>query len=206
MDNLIRLKRSQVEPAAKILAKAFENDPLHITYFPDPTKRVKQNYHLMKFSLRYCMRYGEVYTTSPKLEGIALWQFEDPKEEEQDKSVSLFSNWLSFRLEVALGEAVEKVYSVYDYMLSTQYKLIPSPHWYFFIIGVDPNYQGKGYASRLIKPMLARINEKKLQCYLDTNIEKNVRRYQHFGFKVLKKYQIPGTNVINWSMLRVNPL
>jgi hypothetical protein len=184
MDKIFRLKRSQVEPAAKILAKAFENDPLHIAYFPDPTKRVKQNYHLMKFSIRYSLRFGEVYTTSPKLEGIALWQLEDPKEEQQDKPRSLFANWLSFRLVVALGQATEKVTSIYDCMISTQYELV---------------------ASSLIKPMLARIDKEQLQCYLDTNIEKNVGLYQHFGFKVLKKYQIPGTNVKNWSMLRENP-
>jgi len=202
MDNLIRLKRSQVEPAAIVLARAFENDPLHINYFPDPIKRVKQNYHLMKFSLRYFMKYGEVYITSPKLEGIALWQLEDPKKQQENKPRRLFADWLSFRLEIALGEAVEKVYSIYDYMISTQYELAPSLHWYFFIIGVDPNFEGKGYASRLIKPMLTRIDREQLPCYLDTNNENNVRIYQHFGFKVLKKYQIPESNVINWSMLR----
>ncbi|MFX1322167.1 MAG: GNAT family N-acetyltransferase [Promethearchaeota archaeon] len=206
MNNLFRLKRIQVEPAAKILAKAFENDPLHIAYFPDPIKIIKQNYHLMKFAIRYCLRYGKVYTTSPNLEGIALWRLIDPVEEQKDRLKRLFANWLSFRLAVALSESVEKIYSIYDYIISTQYELVPSLHWYFFIMGVHPNFQGKGCASSLIKPMLARIDKEQLQCYLDTNIEKNVALYQHFGFKVLKKYQIPGTNVINWSMLRKNPL
>jgi len=205
MDDLFPLKRNQVEPAAKVLARAFENDPLHIAYFPDPNIRVKQNYHLMKFSIRYCMRFGEVYTTSPKLEGIALWRLEDPKEEEKEKPRSLFANWLSFRLELALGEVLEKVSTIFEYIFSTHYELMPSPHLYFFILGVDPNFQGKGYASKLIRPMLARIGEDQLKCYLDTNNENNVGLYQHFGFKILKKYQIPGTNVINWSMLKENP-
>jgi ribosomal protein S18 acetylase RimI-like enzyme len=206
MDNLLQLKRNQVERAAKILARAFENDSLHIAYFPNSSLRVEFNYHLMKFSLRYCMRFGEVYTTSPNLEGFALWQFLKSKEEEENKPNNLFVNWLSFRLEIALGEAVEKVYSIYDCMISTQYELVPSPHWYFFIIGVDPQFQGKGYATRLIKPMLARIDDEHLGCYLDTNNENNVAIYQHFGFKVLKKYQIPGADVINWSMFRENRL
>ena len=64
MDNNFRFKRSQVEPAVRVLARAFENDPLQIAYFPDATKRVEQNYHLMINSIRYCMRYGEVYTIS----------------------------------------------------------------------------------------------------------------------------------------------
>ncbi|MCK5341794.1 MAG: GNAT family N-acetyltransferase [Candidatus Heimdallarchaeota archaeon] len=160
----------------------------------------------MKNSIRYCMRFGEVFTTSPKLEGIALWQLKDPREKRQDDPLSLFINWINFALAVALGEALERVQSFYGYTLSTHYELLPSLHWYFFIIGVDPNFQRKGFASRLITPMLARIDKEQLPCYLDTNNEKNVGIYQHFGFKVLKKYQIPGSNVMNWSMLREYPL
>ncbi|MFX0004503.1 MAG: GNAT family N-acetyltransferase [Candidatus Hodarchaeota archaeon] len=104
-----------------------------------------------------------------------------------------------------LGEVVEKVYAVYDYVISTQYALVPTPHWYLFIIGVDPDFQGKGYAAQLIKPMLTRIDKEQIGCYLDTNNEENVDFYQYFGFNVLKEYQIPGTNVLNWSMLRENP-
>ena len=206
MDSLFQLKRSQVKPAAKMLARAFENNPVCIAFFPDSNKRVKQNYHLMKNSIRYCMRFGEVYTTSPKLEGISLWQLEDSREEQQDKPISLSINWFNFVLAVALGKSLKKVHSLYDYVYKTHFTLLPSRHWYFSVIGVDPNFQGKGFASSLIKPMLARIDKEQLGCYLDTNNEKNVGLYQHFGFKVLKKYQIPGTNVINWSMLRENPL
>ncbi len=197
MENIFRLKRVQVEPAAKVLARAFENDPLHIAYFPDPNKRLKQNYHLMIFCIRFCMRFGEVYTTSPNLEGIVLWILVDPKVNQQENPGSLFANWINFRLVVALGKAMEKVEFIYEYTRSIHYKLIPSLHWAGFIIGVDPEFQGKGYASSLIRPMLARIDKDHLGCYLDTNKEKNVGLYQHFGFKVLKRYQIPGTNVIN---------
>ncbi|MFX0004502.1 MAG: hypothetical protein ACFE9C_13920 [Candidatus Hodarchaeota archaeon] len=72
MDDLFRLKRNQVDMAVKVLARAFENDPILMNYFPDSTNRLEQNFHLMKYCIRYCMRFGEVYTTSPKLEGIAL--------------------------------------------------------------------------------------------------------------------------------------
>lgn len=204
MGALFRLKRSQVKAAAKMLARAFENDPLHIAYFPDTTKRVQQIYHLMFHSIRYCMRYGEVYTTSSKLEGIALWQLVDPivEQDQEDKPTSLFANWLLFRLRVALGKALEKVFSLYDYMLSKQYEIVPSRHWYFIVLGVDPKFHGQGFGSRLITPMLARVDKEQLPCYLDTNNEKNIRLYEYFGFKVVKKYQIPGSEVINWSMLR----
>jgi ribosomal protein S18 acetylase RimI-like enzyme len=67
---------------------------------------------------------------------------------------------------------------------------------------VDPAYQGKGYASRLLKPMLARIDRENMPCYLDTEEEKNVSIYQHFGFKVLEEVKIPSTDIILRAMLR----
>jgi ribosomal protein S18 acetylase RimI-like enzyme len=69
---------------------------------------------------------------------------------------------------------------------------------------VDPDAQGKGNASRLIKPMLARMDREQLSCYLDTNNENNVDLYRYYGFKVMKKYQFPNSNIVNWSMLREN--
>jgi len=207
MDTLIRLKRSQLTAAAKVLARAFENNPVCVAFFPDTAKRVRQNYHLMKSSIRYSMRYGEVYITSPRLEGIALWQLEDPieEQEQQGKPGSVFANWVDFGLWLSLGKALERVNSLYGYVFSTHYELVPSQHWYFFTIGVDPKFQGQGFGGGLIRTMLARIDEEQLPCYLDTNTEKNVALYEHFGFKVVKRYQIPGSDVINWSMVRENP-
>lgn len=209
MDTLIRLRRSQVELASKVLARAFENDLLHIVYFSDISKRFQQIYRLMKFSIRYCMRYGEVYTTSSKLEGIALWLLEDPlgEQDQEDKPMGIFVNWLigklaNFRLRISLGKRLEKVTSFYGYMVSIHRELVPTRHWNLFILGVDPKFQGQGFGSRLITPMLARIDKEELPCYLDTNTEENIALYEHFGFNVAKRYRIPDSDIINWSMVR----
>ena len=210
MDTLIRLRRSQVEDAAKVLAVAFESDPVCVAFFPDASKRVLQNYGLLYHSIRYNMRYGEVYITSPKLEGVALWQRElslnEQEQEQQDKFRMLYSNWLNFRWWLALGKGVERVKSLYEPVYSTHNELIPKRHWYIKAIGVAPKYQGQGFGSRLIKPMLSRIDEEELPCYLDTNNEENVALYERFGFNVVKRYVIPGSDVINWSMIRENPV
>jgi len=78
----------------------------------------------------------------------------------------------------------------------------PSRYWLLHIIGVDPDFQGKGYAATLLRPMLARIDEEQLPCYLDTEDEKNVPLYQHYGFKILEEAIIPRTEVRLWAMLR----
>ena len=91
-----------------------------------------------------------------------------------------------------LGQYVDAVHS----------RLIPFKHWFLQAIGVDPQFQGRGYASKLLRPMLSRIDEEGLPCYLETLEGQNVRLYEHFGFKVLEESNVPNTNLTNWAMLR----
>ena len=81
-------------------------------------------------------------------------------------------------------------------------RLAPFKHWFLQIIGVDPEFQGKGYAGKLLRPMLSRIDEEGLACYLETLDERNVLLYEHFGFRVVGKSTIPETSLTSWAMLR----
>jgi len=89
-----------------------------------------------------------------------------------------------------------------EYATAMHKRHAPFRHWYFQAIGVDPVFQGKGYAGALLKPMLARIDTEHLPCYLETQNQKNVPIYQHYGFKVVEEGTIPGTETGHWAMLR----
>jgi GNAT superfamily N-acetyltransferase len=90
----------------------------------------------------------------------------------------------------------------FEYVDSKHEELVSSPHWYLMLLGVDPEFQGKGYASLLLKGMLSQIDKERLPCYLETEKEENIQIYQHFNFKVIEEYTIPGTSVKLWAMLR----
>ena len=81
-------------------------------------------------------------------------------------------------------------------------KLVPYPHWYLQIIGVDPAYQGQGFSSRLLRPVLERIDRERMHCFLETNARKNVAIYRRFGFEVVSEDKMPGTEVTSFAMLR----
>ena len=202
----MHLKKSQVLVAAKMLARAFEHDPIFLEIFPESQTRCEQLYHLMTYCLRSYMRYGEVRVTSPKIEGVSLWYLWESGSEtrEELRKKELFDNWLWFRLWSMLGEATDRISSIHEEQVFVKNELISNRHWYLMMIGVDPKYQGQGFASSLIYPMFARMEKEQMPCYLDTNNENNVKIYEHLGFKMIKKYVIPGTSVLNWSMLRQN--
>jgi ribosomal protein S18 acetylase RimI-like enzyme len=81
-------------------------------------------------------------------------------------------------------------------------RLVPYPHWYLQIIGVDPAYRGQGFSSRLLRPVLERIDRERMPCFLETNAGKNVAIYRRFGFGVLSEDKMPGTEVTSFAMLR----
>lgn len=65
-----------------------------------------------------------------------------------------------------------------------------APHWYLWMIGVDPRFQGKGMGSALLKHMLQRIDREGADAYLESSDPRNVPLYQRHGFEVTAVIQV----------------
>ena len=199
LNNLVRLNKSDIQPAVEVLTRAFRNYPLLQYGFPGELERERIAPYFFQYILNYGVRHGEIYATSPNLEGVAVWLT-------SDKYPMTF--WRSIRsvpLSIIFGlgrEGGARLKHAGDYIDARHKRLAPFKHWFFQTIGVDPQFQGKGYAGKLIRAMLARIDKEDLPCYLETLDEKNVRLYEHFGFRVIEKSAIPKTKLTNWAMLR----
>jgi ribosomal protein S18 acetylase RimI-like enzyme len=199
LNNLFRLTKAQIKPAAEMLTRAFQDNPGLVYYFPDESERKNKSHHLHQFMLCYGLIYGEVYATSPNLEGLAVWL---PSE---NVNMSLWrvirSGGLSMIYKLG-SKAASQVRPFGDYVSSIHKRHAPFRHWYLLGLGVDPDYQGQGYASTLLKAMFTRIDKERLPCYLETQNPNNVPIYQHYGFKVVEESIVPNTKVTNWAMLR----
>ncbi|TFG28208.1 MAG: N-acetyltransferase [Promethearchaeota archaeon] len=199
LNNLFRFNQANINLAGKVCTKAYFEDPLFCWFFPELSKRSKYLSVLFNVGFRYCQNYGEVYATSSNIEGVASWL-------PYNKSKISFAQMIRFGfLPLILKAGIKnlKKMNLYDKFCQKMHKEHANfSHYYLYNIAVDPEYQGKGYASKLIRPMLARFDEQNLPCYLETQIEKNVSIYQHFDFDVLEKALIPEANLNSWSMLR----
>lgn len=199
MNGLIRFSKEHIKPASKVLCRAFQNDPIIRWQIPDANQRFAKLHHFWEFVLRVGIKYGEVYGTSDDLEGIAVWR--------PPKSVHL-SYWkyikkgaikLPFKFGIKSIKRITFFQAVNDSIRNIYMKV---PYWYLGPIGVDPKYQGKGFASMLLKPMLKRIDKENLPIWLETNLKRNVSFYEHFDFYKLEEIIIPKTNIVNWYMIR----
>ena len=192
LDKLVRLNEEHVESAAETLARAFYDYPVFIYVFPDATERKDKLPALCQSIVMHGLLNGEVYATSPAMEGVAMWLPpsvpgglpETPEiRREPLEPLERFAYFGRFTNYVRRNHA-------------------PARHWKLDTIGVAPEFQGKGHAGALVRPMLDRIDRERLPCYLDTNLEKNLAIYQRYGFKIVDDTMVPGTEIRDWGMLR----
>lgn len=199
--DIVRLSRDMIEPAAAMLSRAFSDDPKMTHLIPDIAAKKDLSLHLFEFELRYGMNYGDVYTTSPGIEGVAVWL---------PSTKSEITFWRAFRsggmrLRKNLGKKImDRLMTFSNAVDEIHKKHAPFPHYYLFFIGVDPAYQKKRIASRLITPMLGWLDTRKLPCYLNTQNEKNVGLYEHYGFEVIEQVILPESGILHTAMQR-NP-
>jgi ribosomal protein S18 acetylase RimI-like enzyme len=199
-DSIIALRRDQIKPASRMLARAFMDDPIAMLAYPDERDRRNQLHYMYEFSLRYSFSSNEIYTTSERLEGIVVWRRRGVHHKESLwQIISSGAVWPALRMGTGAGK---RMLPFYDYIEKKHREIIPGPHWYLIGIGVDPDYRGKGYASRLDRHMIARINEERLPCYLETANEQNLNPNQHLGFRIMDEFTVPGTHFKLWAMLR----
>ena len=200
LGELISLEKAHIKPASHMLARAFRDDPIDDYAYPDAAEKARKLPHMYEFLLRYYLRYAQTYATSSRLEGIAVWV-----RLEKVASISFWRIILSGALLPALKMGVKcsrRMQPFFEYVDGKHKALVPFPHWYLMLLGVDPEFQGQGYASRLLRGMFPGIDEDGLPCYLETETERNVSLYQHLGFRVLDEFIVPGTTVKFWAMLR----
>lgn len=199
---LLRLTLKDRDAGAAVLGQAFADYELLRYYFPDGAQRRAAADTYSFISLSICLKYGEVYTSSEKLEGVAAWLPPGKSGSGVWQIIRSVPPSILFRFG-RQGAGRLRAYGRYADKLHRE--LVPYPHWYLPIIGVGPAYQGQGFSGRLLRPMLQRIDRERMPCYLETNAEKNVAIYRRFGFEVVSEGKLPGTAVTTFAMLRRAP-
>lgn len=194
--NAIRvLTPAELEPAVQVQARAFLTDPLWVYLIPDDRQREKLLAPFFRPVFRYAIRAQQGYGVSNPLEGVAIWS----APEQNSKFFGLATFRLFFTpLLLPVLRAIPVV-SRFDRM---QKIYAPEPHFYLNTISVLPQAQGKGLASKLIRPFLKQADERQVGTYTETMTPSNVPLYEHFGFRCMERDDIPNTSLSIWALYR----
>ena len=199
-DQSITISRSvdQAVKAGDLLGRAFADDPLMSFWLPNPAERHLYVPRLMRCVVRYCQLRGLV-EIAPGENGVACWL--PPGEVDYHLNSLLRSGWLPIPFQTGLRN-YSRMFANDNFMHSIRLRACPGLHWYLWVLGVEPDFQGQGIGSRLISKGLERVDAKHLPCYLDVNNPINIPLYQRFGFEVFEEGQLPRYTLRTWGMRR----
>jgi ribosomal protein S18 acetylase RimI-like enzyme len=77
-----------------------------------------------------------------------------------------------------------------------------APHYYLPFVGVEPEWQGRGLGTALMRPVLDRCDDEKLAAYLEASSPRNRALYERHGFEVTEEFSLGTGSPPLWRMWR----
>ena len=187
-----QLTRKQLEYFARMAAEAYVNDPVHSYVTKNETLRKKFVYHFMIERLATSSREDIIYTDEQN-RGICIW-----REAHNEYGVLDFlrcPNWVFLYFYWPKTIKTLMAYSHLDVSVFPENTLIISP------VFVDPQHQGKGIATKLIKQGIADLTAKGYKLGLEAQNSDNVKFYEKLGFRVIKHDYWKREKIDNYYMM-----
>jgi GNAT superfamily N-acetyltransferase len=76
------------------------------------------------------------------------------------------------------------------------------PHWYLPVIGVAPQWQGRGFGQALLRPVLQKCDAEGLPAYLEASTARNRALYERNGFECVEEFAYARGGPPLWRMWR----
>ncbi|MFX1569073.1 MAG: GNAT family N-acetyltransferase [Promethearchaeota archaeon] len=203
LNNFYRLTNKDIEAASEVYARAYSQ----ITLYEKALEGIEDKNLVLKtffeIAIRYGLKYGFPYAPSEQLEGIAIWL---PYEKDDMTMWRLirsggFKNSLKL---VKIGrEFLASVKGLSQLDKDRAKNMAGKRYLDLMSIAVDPKYQRKGIASKLLKAMFEKADSYGYYTYVSADID-NVDFYKKHGYKVIKELNIKinDYDLSNWEMLR----
>ena len=183
---------------AEVAADAYRDYPLHNwltggVYDPVASKLI------MQISLKTMMQDAVIYADSEEINGFAAWL---PFGFTGSKTLPFLCNGgLKLILHAGLG-IIGRLLTYESYAMNLKKTFTDNYDWYLYNLSIKKDAQGKGLASKLMRPMLQFCDDERMVAYLETNKQTNVPLYQHYGFELMREELIPKSPVTHYAMVR----
>ncbi|MEF2837429.1 MAG: GNAT family N-acetyltransferase [Oscillospiraceae bacterium] len=195
---LYLVEKKDLDRLAETAADAYQDYPLHNWFTKGKYDKVASQL-LMEISLKTMTEDAVIYADSEELNGFAVWL---PLGFTGSKTLPFLAcGGLKLILHSGLGMIV-RLLTYENYAMNLKKEFTDHYDWYLFNLSIKKDAQGKGLASKLMRPMLQFCDEEKMVAYLETNKETNVGLYRHYGFSLMKEEKIPKTPVTHYAMVR----
>jgi ribosomal protein S18 acetylase RimI-like enzyme len=180
----VRRARAEDTPAlAAMLMRAFLDDPVANWAFGPHSVRPRALERFQAVRLRQLMDGQEIWTTD-ELTSAALWAPPGRWHMTLRETAMLVPCFLHPRLALRgplVGLGWEK--------LERAHPRKP-PHFYLAVLGTEPDAQGQGLGSAVLRPVLEQCDNDQVAAYLESSKERNVDFYARHGFRVIDEIRL----------------
>ena len=195
---LYLVQKKDMDRLGEVAADAYRDYPLH-NWFTNGKYDETASRLLMEVTLRTMTEDAVIYADSEEINGFAAWL---PFGFQGNEALPFMLNGgLRLFLRSGLG-FVKRLLTYENYAMGLKKQFTDHYDWYLFNLSVKKEAQGKGIASKLMRPMLKFCDDERMVAYLETNKGANVGLYQHYGFSLMREELIPNTPVTHYAMVR----
>jgi ribosomal protein S18 acetylase RimI-like enzyme len=188
-----KVTEEELPRVVEAVAEGFYDDPLLSWTFPDDSRRLRQlNEAFGLFMRRVWFPHGHCYTTD-RFAGGSFWL---PP-----------GTWhLGFLRQLLMLPAMLRL-AGRDFprlmgVLSAMEREHPHDrHYYLPVIGVAPPWQGRGFGSALLRPVLEICDRERLPAYLEASSPRNRALYERHGFRAVGEIRVKDSPPV-WPMRR----
>jgi GNAT superfamily N-acetyltransferase len=189
-------RRSDVPALARVLGRAFHDDPVMAWMQPDVVRRTAALPGFFAALARHHFLTGagaDVAVAESGVGAAALW---DPpggwRHSPREQLAMMPAAIRAFRGHLGAGRALtEAMQAVHP----------EEPHWYLAIIGSHPSVRGTGCGHALMRSRLDRCDAEHAPVYLESSNADNIPYYNRFGFDVTGEITMPDGPTL-WPMWR----
>lgn len=199
-NGLYRLEKTDIKRLAYVTAEAFKDDQLTSYLLQGDTRKIKRLPVVFEYYAALGIKYGQAYASSPDMEAVSVW-FDAPVH------ISLWQL-------ISCGFPVKNMWCGFNYFQQDMHlnslcdkmrnQLYPFPNKYLALLAVAPKYRSRGFASKVVRPILAELDQSNTASYLETQNQTNVSMYRHWGYEEIGRFGIPLANISLHAMLRKN--
>ena len=191
-------QEKDLDRLARVAADAYRDYPLHNWLSKGKYDEVASEL-LMRVTLKTMTKDAVIYADSEEINGYAVWL---PFGFTGSKPLPFLLNG-GMQLIMHSGFGIISRLSAYEnYGMNLKKQFTDHYDWYLFNLSVSKDAQGKGIASKLMRPMLDFCDDERMVAYLETHKGANVGLYQHYGFDLVTEEPIPKTPVTHYAMVR----
>lgn len=187
-----KAERADFPALARMLARAFADDPVTAWFYPSDRRRPAQARRLFAVRLRQLAPQREIYTTAD-CSGAALWTLPDRWREDARQLLMLAP---------VVPDVLPRLRRTLRAMGEIEYRHPSEPHFYLSVLGTDPQRRGEGIGSAVMRPVLDRCDADGVPAYLESSNEDNLSLYRRHGFEVRERITLPGGGPPLWLMWR----